>query len=128
MKIDRAGYLFIAAALLPNKNKGLKSLAFYERLVPQLPTEIEELIGRGKNQITFAEVPIERALPYAAADADLTLRLKETLARQLAEQPKVEELFERLTERRAGREKGVEPAGGAGESFDFLGPSKRLGI
>ena len=37
---------------------------------------ISELIGKGKNQISFAEVPIPRATEYAAEDADMTLRLK----------------------------------------------------
>jgi len=37
---------------------------------------ISELIGTGKNQISFAEVPIPQAAEYAAEDADMTLRLK----------------------------------------------------
>lgn len=42
-------------------------------------TEISDLIGRGRNEITFDRVPIEQAAPYAAADADVTLRLKQVL-------------------------------------------------
>jgi len=38
-------------------------------------TSIEDLIGKGKNQITMAQVPIAEAAPYAAADAVMTLRL-----------------------------------------------------
>jgi DNA polymerase I len=38
-------------------------------------TEITELIGKGKAQKTFAEVPIADAAKYAAEDTDLTLRL-----------------------------------------------------
>ena len=38
-------------------------------------THIEELIGKGKNQLTMAEVPVAQAAPYAAADAEVTLRL-----------------------------------------------------
>ena len=38
-------------------------------------TYIEELIGKGKKQISMAEVAIESAAPYAAADAETTLRL-----------------------------------------------------
>ncbi len=37
--------------------------------------EIKELIGSGKSQKTFAEVPIPDAARYAAEDTDLTLRL-----------------------------------------------------
>ncbi len=38
-------------------------------------THIEELIGKGKKQISMAEVAIESVAPYAAADAETTLRL-----------------------------------------------------
>ena len=38
-------------------------------------TYIEELIGKGKKQISMAEVAIELVAPYAAADAETTLRL-----------------------------------------------------
>ena len=38
-------------------------------------TEIEELIGKGKSQISMAQVPVTIAAPYAAADAEVTLRL-----------------------------------------------------
>ncbi|MDR3577718.1 MAG: DNA polymerase I [Anaerolineaceae bacterium] len=48
-------------------------------------THIEELIGKGKAQISMAEVPVESAAPYAAADAEVTLRLKSVL------QPRLEE-------------------------------------
>jgi DNA polymerase-1 len=39
------------------------------------PVPIKELIGSGKSQITFDKVPVEQAAPYAAEDADITLRL-----------------------------------------------------
>ncbi|HMD87979.1 MAG TPA: DNA polymerase I [Anaerolineaceae bacterium] len=48
-------------------------------------THIEELIGKGKAQISMAEVPVETAAPYAAADAEVTLRLKSVLQPRLAE-------------------------------------------
>ena len=35
----------------------------------------KEVVGTGKNQISFAEVPLPRATEYAAEDADVTLRL-----------------------------------------------------
>ena len=52
---------------------GLKNLAF-TRLGEEM-THIEELIGKGKHQLTMAEVAIESVAPYAAADAESTLRL-----------------------------------------------------
>ena len=39
------------------------------------PIPIKELIGTGKAQVTFDKVPIDKAAPYAAEDADITLRL-----------------------------------------------------
>ncbi len=44
---------------------------------------IKELIGAGKSAITFDRVPIEKAAPYAAEDADVTWRLWATLKPQL---------------------------------------------
>ena len=35
----------------------------------------KEVVGTGKNQISFSEVPLPRATEYAAEDADVTLRL-----------------------------------------------------
>jgi len=45
----------------------------------------EDLCGKGKKQITFDRVPIEKASTYAAEDADVTLRLHQVLKRQLIE-------------------------------------------
>ena len=56
-----------------SRNLGLKKLAFV-RLGEQM-IEIEELIGKGKNQISMADVAIEDVAPYAAADAEICLRL-----------------------------------------------------
>ena len=39
----------------------------------------EEVAGKGAKQLTFNEVPVETAAPYAAEDADITLRLHRTL-------------------------------------------------
>ena len=64
-----------------SRNLGLKGLAL-TRLDYQM-TEIEELIGKGKSQISMAEVPIEEAGPYAAADAVMTLRLVQPLEEDL---------------------------------------------
>lgn len=65
------------------KHKGLKDLSRH-RLGIEM-TEIESLIGKGKSQKTFAEVSIEDAAPYGAADADMTLRLVEPLQKEIEE-------------------------------------------
>lgn len=56
-----------------SKFMGLKGLALQDLKVHM--TEISELIGTGKKQITMDNVAIERAAPYAAADAAITFRL-----------------------------------------------------
>ena len=71
---------------------GLKKLAF-TRLGVEM-TEIETLIGRGKKQITMDQVPIEQVAPYAAADADMTLRLVPILQRELAQKGQTKLLTE----------------------------------
>ncbi|MEM7115524.1 MAG: DNA polymerase I [Chloroflexota bacterium] len=73
------------------KHKGLKDLSRH-RLGIEM-TNIESLIGKGKNQKTFAEVPVEDAAPYGAADADITLRLVAPLRAELKEKG-LEELVE----------------------------------
>jgi DNA polymerase-1 len=56
-----------------SRNMGLKNLAFAK--LGEEMTHIEDLIGKGKKQITMDEVAIESAAPYAVADAEVTLRL-----------------------------------------------------
>ncbi|GAB5446669.1 DNA polymerase I [Gymnodinialimonas sp.] len=53
-------------------NHGMDSLS--ERYLGHTPLPIKSLIGSGKSQITFDRVPIADAAPYAAEDADITLR------------------------------------------------------
>lgn len=65
----------------PGARHGLKDLT-RERLNIQM-TEIKELIGAGKKQITMAQVPVEKATPYAAADVDMTLRLADAIENPL---------------------------------------------
>lgn len=64
-----------------SRNLGLKNLAWV-RLGLKM-TEIEALIGKGKNQRSMAEVPIPDAAAYAGADAEATLRLRPLLQAEL---------------------------------------------
>lgn len=82
-----AGFLIDPAS----RNLGLKDMA--EDTLNLTMTHIEELIGKGKNQITMADVPIDRAAPYAAADAEVTLRLVAPLQKRMAER-QAEKVFE----------------------------------
>ena len=49
--------------------------ALSTRYLDHTPIPIKPLLGVGKSAITFDRVPIEDAVPYAAEDADITLRL-----------------------------------------------------
>ncbi|QFU07488.1 DNA polymerase I [Rhodobacteraceae bacterium THAF1] len=58
-------------------NHGMDALS--ERYLGHTCIPIKELIGTGKSQITFDKVPVDKAVRYAAEDADVTLRLHRTL-------------------------------------------------
>ncbi len=45
----------------------------------------EDVAGKGAKQIRFDQVPVEKAAPYAAEDADITLKLHQTLYPMLDE-------------------------------------------
>lgn len=64
-------------------NLGLKDMA--DSLLGISMTHIEELIGKGKDQINMDTVPIASAAPYAAADAEVTLRLVPILEKRMEE-------------------------------------------
>ncbi|MBT7478795.1 MAG: DNA polymerase I [Gammaproteobacteria bacterium] len=56
----------------------------------------EEVAGKGKKQLRFDEVPIAQAAPYAAEDAEVTLRLHQTLWPRLLEESEREQLFRQV--------------------------------
>ncbi len=61
-----------------NCNAGLHGHAMdtlSERYLSLSPIAYKEIVGTGRNQISFDEVEIEKATQYAAEDADITLRL-----------------------------------------------------
>jgi DNA polymerase I len=76
-----------------SRRKGLKDQA-EDRLDVRM-THIQELIGKGKNQVTMDRVPIEQAAPYAAADAAITFRLVDKLRPEL-EQRSLLKLFNEI--------------------------------
>ena len=64
-----------------SRNLGLKNLAFV-RLGEEM-TNIDKLIGKGKKQISMAEVDVGAAAAYAAADAEVPIRLMPLLQEDL---------------------------------------------
>ena len=79
-----ASYLLSAG----ERTHNLDDLA--QRYLNHTTTKISELIGTGKDQKRMDEVPVARAGPYAAEDADIPLRLRPILSARLAESELVE--------------------------------------
>jgi len=85
-EINQFAFDTMIAAHLVEQNQqaiGLKHLAFQHFGVQM--TEIEALIGKGKNQMTMEQVSLEKLTQYACADADYTYRLYEHYAPILQE-------------------------------------------
>ncbi|WP_299182463.1 DNA polymerase I [uncultured Neptuniibacter sp.] len=59
---------------LADRYLGLKTIKF------------EEIAGKGKKQLTFNQIELEQAGPYAAEDADITLRLHQAIHAQLTQE------------------------------------------
>lgn len=53
----------------------------------------EEIAGKGAKQLTFNQIELEQAAPYAAEDADITLRLHQTLWGELSKLPTLAKVF-----------------------------------
>ncbi|OIQ31448.1 MAG: DNA polymerase I [Alphaproteobacteria bacterium MedPE-SWcel] len=66
-----------------------------ERYLDHQPIPIKSLLGSGKSAITFDRVPVADAAPYAAEDADITLRLWQHFKPQL-HQKQVTTVYETL--------------------------------
>ena len=60
--------------------------ALSDRYLSHQPIAIKTLLGTGKSAITFDRVPVDKAAPYAAEDADVTLRLHRILKPRLAKE------------------------------------------
>ena len=69
---------------LAEKYLGHKTIAF------------ADVAGKGKSQITFNQVALDKAAEYSAEDADITLRLHHALYPRLEEIPKLKRVFETI--------------------------------
>jgi len=73
------------AAYLIDANQRLKMDDLSKSLLNYKPVPIEELIGKGKKQISMADLKPEDVYLYACEDSDITLRLYEILNEKLKE-------------------------------------------
>ncbi len=66
---------------LASRHAGLKTISY------------DDITGKGAKRIGFEQVAIEQASLYSAEDADVTLRVHQALAPQLAAEPQLEKLY-----------------------------------
>ena len=59
-------------------------------------TSFEDIAGKGVKQLTFNQIEMEKAAPYACEDADITLRLHQVLQSKLAGVPALKTLLTEL--------------------------------
>ncbi|WP_341232660.1 DNA polymerase I [uncultured Sulfitobacter sp.] len=109
MKYDSKIFAQVGIAVAPIDDTMLMSYAMHaglhghgmdtlsERYLGHTPIPIKPLLGSGKSAITFDKVPLADAVPYAAEDADITLRLWQLFKPQLhrVQVTKVYETLER---------------------------------
>lgn len=56
----------------------------------------EQVAGKGKNQLTFNQIDLEQAAPYAAEDADVTLRLHHRLMGYIEQDEKLNSVYQQI--------------------------------
>ena len=64
-----------------------------DRYLGHKTVSFEEIAGKGKNQLTFNQIALEQAAPYAAEDADVTLQLHQTLWPKIQESKELTTVF-----------------------------------
>ena len=69
---------------LAEKYLGVKTITF------------EEIAGKGVKQLTFNQIELDKAAPYAAEDADITLRLHQALWPQLQAVPQLQSVLQTI--------------------------------
>ncbi|ACV27902.1 DNA polymerase I [Kangiella koreensis] len=58
--------------------------------------KFEEIAGKGKNQLTFDQIEVEQAAPYASEDADITMRLHQKLWPELKQNEGPTQIFQHI--------------------------------
>ncbi|RUR27673.1 DNA polymerase I [Vreelandella nanhaiensis] len=59
-------------------------------------TSFEEIAGKGAKQLSFNQIALEQAVPYACEDVDITLRLYDTLRPQVEKEGRLAEVLDHL--------------------------------
>ena len=66
------------------------------RLLGISTIHFEDIAGKGVKQLTFNEIALEEAGPYAAEDADITLQIHQALAAELEKEPALKNVYENI--------------------------------
>lgn len=74
------------------KRHDMDSMA--ERLLQYKTIHFEDVAGKGAKQLTFNQVDLQQAGPYAAEDADITLRIHQVLQAQLQQLPSLNTIYQ----------------------------------
>jgi len=72
----------------------MNSLA--KKYLEQETIHFEDIAGKGAKQLSFDQIPLEQASPYAAEDADITLRLHRALFPRLQAEPSLLNLYQEI--------------------------------
>jgi DNA polymerase-1 len=67
-----------------------------ETYLGQSTIHFEDIAGKGVKQITFNQIPLDKAAPYAAEDADITLRLHKVIWQKLREEKDLVDVFKEI--------------------------------
>ncbi len=70
---------------------GMDALAL--RLLGHSTIHFEDIAGKGVKQLTFNQIDLEQAGPYAAEDADITLQIHQKLSAALDQQPALKSIY-----------------------------------
>ena len=74
------------------KRHGMDDLAL--RLLGINTIHFEDIAGKGVKQLTFNQIDLEQAGPYAAEDADITLQIHQKLKEALSQEPALKSVYE----------------------------------
>ena len=73
---------------------GMDDLAL--RLLDYKTIHFEDIAGKGVKQLTFNQINLEQAGPYAAEDADITLQIHQKLSAELDKEPKLKSVYREI--------------------------------
>ncbi len=89
LHVDATLYDTMIASYLIDAESRHNMDALAKKYLNYRPIPISDLIGTGRQQISMREVPLEKVIPYACEDADITLQLADVLAEKLDVEPEL---------------------------------------